>query len=116
MHDKLSPPPPSTIFTKLFISFRQKTAAISVLTKYLQTKQNLALSNPHQISKSNVVAVNARGLCAAQKRTQRRLCAGDHGLVLLDFSSSGGRSREDDNSKSPERSRIWNFAPASRIF
>jgi hypothetical protein len=65
MHDKLSPPPPPTIFTKFFISFRQKTAAISVLSKYLQTKQNLALSNPHQISKSNVVAVNARGLSAA---------------------------------------------------
>jgi hypothetical protein len=115
MHDKLSPPPP-TIFTKLFISFRQKTAAISVLSKHLQKKQNLALSNPHQISKSNLVAVNARGLYAAQNRTQRRFCAGDHGLVLLDFSRSCGSSGEDDNSKCPQRSRIWNFAPASRIF
>jgi hypothetical protein len=100
------------MFTKLLISFRQKTAAISILSKYLQTKQNLALSNPHKISTSNIVAVNARRLRAAQMRTQRRFCAGDHGLVLLDFSSSG----EDDNSKSPQRSRIWNFAPASRIF
>ncbi len=109
----------------LLLLFSQNSSSLSDRKKqrfqFFQNiyRQNRTLRSRIRIKFPNPISSPWTPEDAAQhtKRTQRRrFCAGDHSLVLLGFSSSGGSRGEDDNSKSPQRSRIWNFAPASRIF